>query len=110
VSNHGNFSKWCPPELTAAAGPLEQVGDLLHELAGSHKGLERLGATSPSLDVQHALAEFVEHWELALWSFAGTASSLGGLLKQAAESYAMHEEHLAYELQQAWGLVDGSVR
>jgi hypothetical protein len=110
VSSYGKQSKWCPPALTAAAGPLRQSGDLLRELAEDSGGVEKLAATSPSSEVQQALAAFVQRWELVLWSVGGTACSLATTLRWAAEDYARTEDYLARELYESGDFAGRNVR
>jgi hypothetical protein len=92
------YSEWCPPELTAAAGPLRSAAELLRALSDDSAGLERFADSSPDPQVRRALAEFVERWQLALWSLAGTASSLATNLRWAAEDYVGSEADLARRL------------
>jgi hypothetical protein len=110
VSSYGKQSKWCPPELTAAAVPLRQTGDLLRELADDSRGIEKLAATSPSADVEQALAQFVERWELVLWSVGGSARSLATTLRWAAEDYRRTEDFLARELYESGDFAGRNVR
>jgi hypothetical protein len=110
VSSYGKQSKWCPPALTAAAGPLRRSGDLLREMAEDSRGIEQLAATSPSTDVQQTLGEFVERWELVLWSVGGMAHSLATTLRWAAEDYARTEDFLARELYESGDFAGRNVR
>jgi hypothetical protein len=110
VSGYGSQSRWCPPELTAAAIPLQQTGDLLRELAEDSAGIEKLAVSSPSAAVQQALAEFVERWELVVWSVGGTARSLARTLRWAAEDYRRTEDFLARELYESGDFAGRNVR
>ena len=92
------YSEWCPPELTAAAGPLRSAAELLRALSDDSAGIERFADSSPDLEVRRALAEVVERWRLALWSLSGTAGSLATNLRWAAEDYVGSEADLARSL------------
>lgn len=93
------YSEWCPPELSAAAGPLLATGRLLGSLANDRRGLEHLADSIPNPDVQAVFAELVERWELAVWAASGTAHSLGQNLKWAAEDYERSEAGIAHRMQ-----------
>jgi len=75
-----------PPELTAAAGPLQQAGQLLRGLAEDRPGLERLAAGSPNPAVRRALQAYIETVELG-----GDANNLAHLLRLAAQEYTANE-------------------
>ena len=92
------YSRWCPPELTAAAVPLRRTGQLLRALSEDHRDLERLTTSSPRQQVQAAFAEFVERWDLLVWVVGGTAADLGHALARAAQDYAEFDDHLAADL------------
>ncbi|MCW2601523.1 MAG: hypothetical protein JWM02_3352 [Frankiales bacterium] len=98
-----SFSLWCPPELTAAAVPLRRVGELLRALSDDRRGLEHFTDSSPSAEVRRAFVEFVERWELVLWSVGGTARSLSDELRRAAEDYVGSEADLERRLLLAYG-------
>lgn len=104
------FSTWCPPDITNAAVPLRATGTLLRELAEDARGIEHLAVTAPSVLVQQALTEFVERWELVLWSVGGQAQSLGQLLTWAAEDYRGTEEELARQLRESGDFAGRDVR
>ena len=85
------LSHWCPPELTAAAGPLLVIGRLMHELSDEARGLEHLLDSVPSAQVRAAFVELVERWDRVIWGLAGTAHALGQNLHWAAEDYQRAE-------------------
>lgn len=87
-----------PPELTAAAGPLREVGRTLRALADDRTGMERFADGSPSAELRDALRAFVERWELLLWQVGGDADNLANLLRWAAEDYARLDDVLARSL------------
>jgi hypothetical protein len=80
-----------PPELTAAAGPLQQAGQLLRGLAEDRPGLERLAAGSPNPAVRRALQAYIETVELVVWELGGDANNLAHLLRLAAQEYTANE-------------------
>lgn len=95
------YSQWCPPELTAAAGPLLATGQLLQALSDDRRGLERFADSVASEDVRAAFFAFIERWELVVWDTSNTAHSLGQNLKWAAEDYERSEYALMLKLQLA---------
>jgi hypothetical protein len=94
------FSRWCPPEITRAAGPLRETAGLLKALTGDRSRLAGLVASAPSAEVRDALDGFVGRWELSLWDLSGTAESLAQNLRWAAEDYLRHEADLVRRLAQ----------
>lgn len=91
-------SRWCPPEITRAAGPLRQTAELLATLTGHGVGVQELAASAPSSEVRDALAGFLGRWGLALWDLSGTTQSLAQNLLWAAQDYLRHEVDLTDRL------------
>lgn len=91
-------SRWCPPEITRAAGPLRQTAELLATLTGRGSGVQDLVASAPSAEVRDALEAFLGRWELTLWGLSGTTRSLATNLLWAAEDYLRHEADLTRRL------------
>ena len=90
----------CPPSITAAAKPLRSAGELLRTLSDDSSAVTRLGEGSPSLDVQQALAEFVDRWRAVLWDTGGALRNLGHQLERAASDYIGSEAHLTQQLRE----------
>ena len=88
-------SQFCPPEITAAAGPLRAAGDLLQGLSREHRRVAAFGESAADPRVTEALADFVEAWDLSGYHLVATAHSLAHLLEIAGELYAHTEEGLA---------------
>jgi hypothetical protein len=88
------FQQFCPPELTAAAGPLAATSAVLRALCEDARGVAALAGGSPSPLVQDALAGFLDAWAGSLFDLAGEAGSLATNLKAAALDYAGTEQAL----------------
>lgn len=88
----------CPPELTAASGPLAVAGQSLRAVANDRPGIEHLADGSPSPAVAEAISSFIERWELVLWDLGGDALALADGLRNAASRYADADRRLAQEL------------
>lgn len=80
-----------PPELTAAAAPLQQAGELLRSLANDRAGLERFCSGSPNPIVRRALRDYIDTVELGVWRLGGEAGNLAYLLRLAAQDYTANE-------------------
>jgi hypothetical protein len=95
MPSQGPYSAWCPPSITAAALPLEDIGRLMRGLSEDRSSVVHLLRSSPLHEVRDALDDFLHRWMLALHRVSGDAGSLGHGLRRAAEDYTAHEGALA---------------
>ena len=86
--------QWCPPALTDAAGPLEEVSTLLRALSDDHAGVTRFCDTAPSASVRDALDRFLSVHVGIAFELSVTAGDLGYNLRLAAEAYRGTEQAL----------------
>jgi hypothetical protein len=93
-------SAWCPPEITAAAVPLADIGRLMRALSDDRTSVVELLRSSPLHETRDALEDFLRGWMLALYRVSGEANSLATNLRWAAEDYVANEGALVR------GLVD----
>ena len=88
------YQRFCPPELTDAAGPLDVVHRLLRALADDSSGVSRFGDHVPSAAVRDALARFLHAYAGTAYALSVTAGDLAYNLRLAAESYRGTEQAL----------------
>jgi hypothetical protein len=88
------YQQWCPPALTDAAGPLDEVSTLLRALSDDHAGVTRFCDSAPSGAVRDAVDRFLSAYTGSAYELSVTAGDLGYNLRLAAEAYRGTEQAL----------------
>jgi hypothetical protein len=88
------YQRFCPPELTDAAGPLDLVHRLLRALADDHAGVAHFLDNVPNAAVREAVERFLDVYAGTAYALSVTAGDLAYNLRLAAESYRGTEQAL----------------
>lgn len=84
-----------PSQLSAAAAPLEAVGDRLRELADRRWDVQGLLDQAPTASVRDALDDFLGAWTPASLDLSDAVVELAQALRYAARFYADRESAIA---------------